>query len=68
MDVQLTTTPMGNGFQATITYSHGVSMSSAEAFPTETEAILAAAEMLLRMPDRLQWAESKESAGPSDCS
>lgn len=66
MDVQLAATPMGNGFQATITFFDGLSMSSAEAFPSKAEAILAAAEMLLRMPDRLQRAECEEPARPSD--
>ncbi|WP_339426973.1 hypothetical protein [Pseudomonas proteolytica] len=54
MDIRLTATPKGNGFQATITFSGGVSISSAEAFPSEPEAILAAAVKLLQMPDRIQ--------------
>jgi hypothetical protein len=54
VDIRLTATPKGNGFQATITFSGGVSISSAEAFPSEPEAILAAAVKLLQMPDRIQ--------------
>jgi len=54
MDIRLTATPKGNGFQATITFSSGISISSAEAFPSEAEALLAAAEKLLHMPERVQ--------------
>ena len=53
-DVTLSATPKGNGFQATVTYSSGVSISSAEAFPTKAEAISAAAMKVLDMPDRLE--------------
>lgn len=53
MEVLLSATPKGNGFQATIALPDGVSISSAESFPTEAEAIIAAAEKLLQMPDRL---------------
>lgn len=53
MEVRLSATPKGNGFQATIALPDGVSISSAESFPTEAEAIVAAAEKLLQMPDRL---------------
>lgn len=53
-DVTLSATPKGNGFQATVTYSSGVSISSAEAFPTKAEAISAAAIKVLDMPDRLE--------------
>lgn len=41
-------------FRATVTYSSGVSISSAEAFPTKAEAISAAAMKVLDMPDRLE--------------
>ena len=65
MDIRLTATPKGNGFQATITFSSGVSISSAEAFPSEVEAVLAAAEKLLQMPDRVQrLADEEREAGP----
>lgn len=53
MEVHLTATPKGNGYQATVIFPGGVTISSAEAFPSEAEAILAAAEKLLQMPDRL---------------
>ena len=54
MEVRLISTPKGNGYQATIIMPDGVAISSAEAFPSEAEAIIAAAEKLLNMPDRLQ--------------
>lgn len=53
-NVTLSATPKGNGFLATVTYSNGVSISSAEAFPTKAEAISAAAMKVLDMPDRLE--------------
>ena len=52
--VNLSATPKGNGYQATITYPDGVSVSSAEAYPTRSEAISAAALKLLETSDRLQ--------------
>ncbi len=51
--VTLSATPKGNGFQATVTYPNGVSISSSEAFPTQAEAIEAAALKILDMPERL---------------
>ena len=54
MEVRLSATPKGNGFQATITYPDGTSMSSAEAFPTQGEAIMMAATKLLTMQHRLR--------------
>lgn len=53
VDVTLSATPKGNGYQGTITYSYGVSISSAETFPTIAEAITAAAIRVLDMPERL---------------
>lgn len=41
--VTLKATPKDNGFQATVAYSYGVSVSSAEIYPTRSEAIAAAA-------------------------
>ena len=58
--VTLSATPKGNGFQATITLAGGVSISSAEAFPTRSEAIAAAALKLLDMPDRLEELDARE--------
>ena len=60
--VTLSTSPKGNGFQATITYSSGVAVSSAEAFPSESEAITAAMLKLLDMPDRLERLDKPEWA------
>jgi hypothetical protein len=60
--VTLTATPNGNGYQATLAYSTGVSLSSAEVYPTIEEAIRMAAFKLLRMPKRLE-AFDQEAAG-----
>lgn len=51
--VTLSATPRGNGFQATVTLPNGVSMSSAETYPSIPEAITAAALKLLDMPERI---------------
>jgi hypothetical protein len=54
-DVTLSATPKGNGFQATMTYSSGVSGSVRQkSYPTKAEAISAAAMKVLDMPDRLE--------------
>jgi hypothetical protein len=45
--VTLSASPKGNGYQATIAFSDGVSISSAEAFPTVSDAVAAAATKLL---------------------
>lgn len=52
--VTLLAMPSGNGFQATIDFTAGVSVSSAETYPTPGEAIAAAALKLLDMPERLK--------------
>ena len=52
-NVTLSASPKGNGFQAMIAFSGGVSMSSAETCPTESEALTAAAVKLLNMPSRI---------------
>lgn len=62
-DVTLSATPKGNGFQATVTYSSGVSISSAEAFPTKAEAISAAAMKVLELPDRLEEIDASTAEG-----
>ncbi|OYZ12598.1 MAG: hypothetical protein B7Y36_03625 [Novosphingobium sp. 28-62-57] len=58
--VTLSATPKGNGFQATVTFANGVSISSAEAFPTKSEAISAAALKLLGMPERLEGMDAPD--------
>ena len=69
--VTLSATPTGNGFQATIDFSDGVSISSAESYPTIGEAVAAAALKLLDMPHRLaamnrsEIQSSADGAGPS---
>lgn len=52
-EVKLSATPKGNGYQATVTFPSGVSISSAEAYPTIPEAVTAAALKLLDMPERI---------------
>ncbi len=51
--IQLCATPKGNGYQATVTFPDGVSISSEETYPTIAEAITAAAIKLLDMSERL---------------
>jgi hypothetical protein len=52
--VTLSATPKGNGYQATVTLPDGISISSAESYPTIAEAVIAAATKLLGMPERLE--------------
>lgn len=59
--VTLSATPKGNGFQATVAYSYGVSMGSAETYPTRSEAIAAAAIKMLDMPERLDEFDKMEA-------
>jgi len=54
LTVTLSATPKGNGYQATVTLPDGVSISSAETYPSIAEAITAAALKLLDMPERLE--------------
>ena len=54
LTVALSATPKGNGYQATVTFPDGVSINSAETYPSIAEAITAAALKLLDMPDRLE--------------
>lgn len=51
--ITLSATPKGNGYQATVAFSHGVSISSAETYLSIGEAVAAAAMKVLDMPDRL---------------
>ena len=52
--ITLSVTPKGNGYQATVTFPDGVSISSAETYPTIAEAMTAAGLKLLEMPERLE--------------
>lgn len=61
-NVTLSATPKGNGFQATVTYSNGVAVSSSESYPTKAEAITAAALKLLEMPERLEQFDREANA------
>jgi hypothetical protein len=54
ISITLSATPAGNGYQATICFPEGISISSAETYPSIAEAITAAAAKLLAMPDRLE--------------
>jgi hypothetical protein len=58
--VTLTATPKGNGYRATVVLPDGVAMSSAETYPSITEAIEAAAMKLLDMRERLARLASPE--------
>ena len=60
--VTLSATPKGNGYQATVTFPDGVSMNSAETYPTIAEALTAAALKMLDMPDRLELLDRTEEA------
>jgi hypothetical protein len=51
--VTLSATPKSNGFQATVSFDGSVTMSSAETYPSISEAIAAAAVKLLNMPERV---------------
>jgi hypothetical protein len=59
--VTLSATPKGNGFQATVSFSDGVTISSSESYPTQAEAITAAALKLLELPDRLEAFDAMET-------
>lgn len=63
--ITLSATPKGNGYQATVTFSDGVSMSSAETYPTIAEAMTAAALKLLNMPERLEALDRTEAPAAS---
>lgn len=58
--ITLSATPQGNGYQATITLPDGVSISSAETYPSIAEAMTAAAMKLLDMPERLETLDRLE--------
>ena len=62
----LSATPKGNGYQATVTLPDGVSISSAETYPSIAEAITAAALKVLEMPERLEELNSPHSISSSD--
>jgi len=64
--VSLEATPKGNGYQATVIYGHGVRISSAETYPTIAEALTAAAEKILAMPERLAEFDRDQIVAQSD--
>jgi hypothetical protein len=63
--VTLSATPKGNGYQATVVLPDGVSISSAETYPSIADAITAAAMKLLDMPERLAVLACQESPVPA---
>ncbi len=62
--INLSATPKGNGYQATVTLPDGTSISSAETYPSIAEAITAAAMKLLAMPERLVALDRSETPAP----
>jgi hypothetical protein len=52
----------GNGSQATVTLPDGISISSAETYPSIAEAMTAAAMKLLNMPERLEALDRLETS------
>ena len=63
-ELTLSATPKGNGYQATVTLPGGVSISSAETYPSVAEAITAAALKVLDMPERLEGISSQQRGFP----
>jgi hypothetical protein len=63
--IELSATPKGNGYQATVTFPNGVSISSAKTYPTIAGAIAAAARKLLDIPDRLEALDKSASSSAS---
>ena len=51
--ISLSTTLMATGYQATVTFPDGVSVSSVEIYSSQSEAVTAAAAKLLEMPGRI---------------
>jgi hypothetical protein len=60
--ITLSATPKGNGYQATVTFPDGVSISSAETYSSIAEAMTAAATKLLDMPERLEALDRLETS------
>jgi hypothetical protein len=65
-EITLSATPKGNGYQGTVSFPNGVSMSSAETYPTIAEAITAAALKLIGMASRLEALDRTEPLTTSD--
>jgi len=59
-EIALSATPRGNGYQATVSFPDGVSINSAETYPTIAEAITAAALKLIGMASRLEALDRTE--------
>jgi hypothetical protein len=65
-EIKLSATPKGNGYQGKVSFPNGVSMSSAETYPTIAEAITAAALKLIGMASRLEALDRTEPLTTSD--
>jgi len=63
--ITLSAAPKGNGYQAIVTLPDGVSISSAETYPSIAEAMTAAAMRLLAMPERLETLDHSEMRTPT---
>jgi len=62
-EVTLSAAPKGNGYQATVRFPDGVSLSSSETYPSISEAIAAAAMHLLGMQDRIDALDAANEEG-----
>lgn len=58
--ITLSATPKGNGYQATVALPDSVSISSDETYPSNAEAVTAAAIKLLAMRERLEALDRSE--------
>jgi len=61
--ITLSAAPRGSDYQQAISYSYGVSICSAQTFPTLMEAISAAAIKMFEMPERLEEIDRSQLAG-----
>jgi hypothetical protein len=59
-EIKLLAEPKGNGYQAMVSFPNGVSISSAETYPTIAEAMTASALKLLDITDRLEAVDRSE--------
>ncbi len=63
--ITLSAAPRGHGYQATVTLPCGVSISSAETYPSIAEAMTAGTMKLLDMPKRLEALDHSEMPTPT---
>jgi hypothetical protein len=60
--ILLSATPKGNGYQPAATFPDGLSISSAEIYPTIAEATTAVTIKLFDMPQRLEALDQSETS------